>query len=310
MKNISHIKGHETFVSMEPILQGMSGDQKYRIQTADDRRLLLRVADICEQERKKAEFMAAKQMAASGVPMPQPLDFGVCNDGKSVFTLLTWIDGDEVEKRLPAMPHAAQYDLGVQSGQILQQIHSVPFRADAPEWSVRYFSVIDARLEAFCREGVKFDGHDLILAYLQNNRHLLKDAPQCRHHGDYHTGNMVLDTSGQLHIIDWHFVDFDNYGDPWYEFNRIGGAFPAFASGQIDGYFEGGQPPEKFWKVFAYYLSASAITSIVWAKYFAPGELDAILRLNRQMLCWFDSMNDPVPTWYAGKLGKRHQLMT
>ena len=40
------IKNFDTFVKIEPITKGMSGDNKYRIETTDGRRLLLRIADI------------------------------------------------------------------------------------------------------------------------------------------------------------------------------------------------------------------------------------------------------------------------
>jgi serine/threonine-protein kinase len=56
--------------------------------------------------------------------------------------------------------------------------------------------------------------------------------------------------------------------------------------------------PVKFWKLLAYYLAASTITSIVWAKYFAPERVQAILKMNTDILYWFDGMKNPIPTWY------------
>ena len=50
-------------------------------------------------------------------------------------------------------------------------------------------------------------------------------------------GNLIISSDRQLYVIDWHTVDFDNCGDPWYDFNPLGIEFPAFASGQIVGYF-------------------------------------------------------------------------
>lgn len=58
-------------------------------------------------------------------------------------------------------------------------------------------------------------------------------------------GNIIQSNDGHLFVIDWQIGDFENYGDPWYEFNRIGIEFPAFASGQIDGYFNN-KPPKIF----------------------------------------------------------------
>lgn len=111
-------------------------------------------------------------------------------------------------------------------------------------------------------------------------------------------GNLIVSPDEQLYVIDWHMVDFENYGDPWYEFNRLGIEFPAFASGQIDGYFNS-RPPEEFWKLLSYYLVASAITSIVWSKYFAPERLDSIIKLNKDILAWTDNLKNPIPSWYV-----------
>ena len=47
---------------------------------------------------------------------------------------------------------------------------------------------------------------------------------QCFHHGDWHTENLLLSEDGRLSVIDWELLDYDNYGDPWEEFNRINNA--------------------------------------------------------------------------------------
>ena len=148
--------------------------------------------------------------------------------------------------------------------------------------------MIAPRLEAFRQEGVAFEGSQKILDFLEDNKHLLKTRPLCRHHGDYHTGNLIV-RDGRIWVIDWHTMDFDSVGDPWYEFNRADMEYPDFARGQIDGYF-GTSVPEAFWRLLAMYLSVSAITSIVWAKYRAPDRFDSIMKLNRDVLFMFDDM--------------------
>lgn len=292
------IPRYDTFLKIDPITKGMSGDKKYYIETVDGKHLLLRVADLSEYSQKRTEYEIMKHLVSLGVPMSSPIDFGTCDNGKSVYTLLNWIDGVEVETILPKLTNEKQYILGIESGKILQKIHSVPSMDISDNWAKRYWSVMNPRLEAFCSEGIPFAGDSSILDYLKSNRELLNNRPQCYHHGDYHTGNMIQSETGQLQIIDWHTVDFDNCGDPWYEFNRIGIEYPAFASGQIDGYFNH-EVPDEFWRLFSYYVAASAITSIVWAKYFAPERIHEILKLNTDILYWFDNMKNPVPTWYV-----------
>lgn len=294
MKDISI---YETFAKIEPITKGMSGDKKYYIETVDGNYLLLRIADSSEYAQKRIEYEIIEEMHSRNVPMPSPIEFGICDNGKSVYTLLSWIEGVEVESILATLSPKEQYQMGLESGKILKKIHTVCVKNVIPDWYERYNFVIKPRLEAFYSEGVRFPGDAIILDYLEKNRELLDNRPQCIHHGDYHMGNMIQTTSGHLSIIDWHTVDFDNYGDPWYEFNRIGIKCGEFASGQINGYFNN-EVPEKFWKLLMYYLSASAITSIVWTKYFAPDELPSILKMNTDILHCFDDMKNPVPTWY------------
>jgi serine/threonine-protein kinase len=227
------------------------------------------------------------------------VDFSRSDDGSKVFTLLSWIPGTEVEKVLPQMNRQEQYALGVQAGEILWKIHETTPVTDAKSWYDRYFEVLAPRLDAYREKGIPFDGSEAILAFIEENKHLLKTRPQCHHHGDYHVGNLIV-RDGKVWVIDWHMVDFDGEGDPWYEFNRLGLEHPAFVQGQIDGYFQN-QVPEEFWRLFALYVATSAITSIVWAKYRAPEALDWVMTRNRDVVQMFDRMQNPVPLWYRRK---------
>lgn len=45
------------------------------------------------------------------------------------------------------------------------------------------------------------DGAQKFIACIEQNRHLLKNRPQCFQHGDYHIGNMMIE-NGKLVVID------------------------------------------------------------------------------------------------------------
>jgi len=106
---MSGIPGSDTFVKIEPINKGFSRDKKYYIETADGRRMLLRVTDISEFDRKKAENKMMERAYASGVLTPQLLNFGLCNDGQACYSLLDWFDGEDVEEALPRLSESEQY---------------------------------------------------------------------------------------------------------------------------------------------------------------------------------------------------------
>jgi len=136
------IKAYNTFTKIEPVNKGWSSDKKYYIQTADGRKLLLRVADISEYDRKKAEYEMMKKVAALDVSISQPVDFGICDNGKSVYSLLTWCDGEDAGTILPRLTETEQYVLGIKSGEILKKFHSIPAPKDfVPAWYLENFYV-------------------------------------------------------------------------------------------------------------------------------------------------------------------------
>ena len=126
---------------------------------------------------------------------------------------------------------------------------------------------------------------------------MLKNRPQVYQHGDYHIGNMMIGRGGKLYIIDFNRND---YGDPWEEFNRIvwcAQKAPLFASGMVNGYFDGDVPLE-FWKLLALYISSNTLSSVYWAIPFGQNEVDTMLNQAKEVLSWYDNMRNPIPTWY------------
>ncbi len=287
-----------TFSTVKEIEKGMSGDRKYYIETRDGKKLLLRVTDISNYETKKKDYDFLLSVNKADLPVPKAIDFGMCEEGNSVYMLLEWMEGEEAEKVVPNMTKEKQYSIGVKSGQILRGIHENSKTVEVEnDWYDRYFEVISPRIEAYKNEGVPFEGADEILSFIEENKHLLHSRRQCNIHGDYHLGNLIINEDEEIFVIDWQTVDFEGVGDPWVDFINIGIEHPAFAAGQIDGYFNY-QVPEEFWRTLALYLAVSAITSIVWAKYFAPERLESILELNKKVVKWYGGMNCVIPSWY------------
>lgn len=295
--SMQDIKNYNSFIKIEPINKGWSNDKKYYIETSDGRRLLLRISDISEYEGKKVEYEMMKKVAALGVPMSQPLDFGICGNKSNVYSLLTWCEGEDAIDVLPLLPETGQYELGIKSGEILRRIHSIPAPKEQEEWSIRFNRKVSKKIEGYRACGIRFDGDDKIIGYIENNRHLLSCRPQCYQHGDYHVGNMIISSEHTLSVIDFNRPD---YGDPWEEFNRIvwsAAASPYFATGQLRGYFNG-EPPIEFFKLLAFYISSNTLSSIYWAIPFGDEEIITMRNQARDVLTWFDNMNNPVPSWY------------
>jgi aminoglycoside phosphotransferase (APT) family kinase protein len=284
------------FVSKEPINKGWSSDKKYCVTDETGTKYLLRISDFSQEEKKRAEFDMMMRVAALGVPMCQPLEFGTCEDG--VYSLQSWIEGGDAEAYIPALSDTEQYAYGLKAGRILRKIHSIPAPAGQEDWESRFNRKMDYKIQKYIECPIKYENGQAFIDYIDANRYLLKGRPQCYQHGDYHIGNMMIDEKGALQIIDFNRNDF---GDPWEEFNRIvwcAQKAPIFASGMVNGYFDG-EVPEEFWQLLALYIASNTLSSVYWAIPFGQGEIDTMLNQAKEVLSWYDNMQNPVPTWYS-----------
>ena len=108
------------FVTKEPINKGWSSDKKYCVTDENGTRYLLRVSDIAQHDTKQSEFNMMKQVASFGVPMCQPIEFGICEDG--VYSIQSWIDGEDAEQVMSGYSDTEQYVYGLEAGRILRII--------------------------------------------------------------------------------------------------------------------------------------------------------------------------------------------
>jgi aminoglycoside phosphotransferase (APT) family kinase protein len=235
------------------------------------------------------------EVARLGIPMCLPVEFGICPEG--VYAIQSWIEGMDAENSIMSMDADTQYRYGWDAGRILEKIHSIPAPVDVPDWAIRFNAKIDRKIAMYESCELKYENGGAFLEYLAQNRHLLTGRPQTYQHGDYHIGNMMIDSHGNLMIIDFEKQDM---GDPWEEFNRIvwsAQAAPAFASGMVDGYF-GGNVPMDFWKLLALYICSNSLGSLPWAIPFGEQEIQVVRRQGSEILRWYDHMRCVIPTWY------------
>lgn len=276
--------------------KGWSGDKKYRAECADGTICLLRTSEPETYERKQAEFAVMQAVDALGIPMCRPISFGKTDE--FVWSIQTWIDGEDAESVISSYSDTEQYSYGLTAGRILAKIHTTPAPDTQEDWESRFNKKIDRKIRGYRACPLKFDGAEDMIRYIGENRYLLRGRPQSFQHGDYHTGNMMIDRSGTLTVIDFNRFD---YGDPWEEFNRIvwcAQASPRFASGMVNGYFDEDVPME-FWRLLALYISSNTLSSVYWAIPFGQTEIDTMMNQAREVLEWYDNMKNPVPTWYS-----------
>lgn len=289
------IPGYDTFTKIEPLNKGWSPDKKYYIETKDARKLLLRVADTDELDRKKAEYNALGKTAELDVYTPRPCGFGLCNGGANVYYLVTWLEGEDAASVMASMTDEQRYALGIKSGELLRKLHTLPAPINAEPWDIRFQRKIDERLSQYHENKGQTENGELAIRYLNNNAQLLKNRRQAFTHGDFNTTNLIVSPNGEVGVIDFNcFNDNCDYGDPMFEMIAISymeTPDPYYYTGLWNGYASG-QPDTEFFAITAYYFAYDILSSLGGNESFDNGGFD------KNALSWYDNFNRVVPSWY------------
>lgn len=284
------------FISAVPVNKGWSRDRKYRVRTADGRDCLLRLSDAAKYESKKREYEIIQKYAAAGLPVSQPIEFGLCEDG--VFMLLSWVEGEDLETVLPTLSEAEQYRLGRSAGRILKQIHSIPVDpTDQPQTTKREHKL--RQLSQYEQSQVRIEGDERVVQYVKENIGLIWRLSPVYQHGDFHPGNLVYRPDGSIGVIDFNRW---KVGDPYEEFYKLQSfgrevSIP-YCVGQLDAYFDG-NVPEDFWRTLAVYVAHASLFSIKWAEQFGKQEVEGMIRRCRVAMEDYDGFRTAIPRWYT-----------
>ena len=295
---LEDIKNYSNWKNVEKISKGWSSDIKYSVTTNDNQKLLLRVSDIKCYDEKKEEYSIIKKFSESGIEMNQPVDFGLCNNGKKVYILLTWIEGDDLEKILPTLSFEEQYELGLKAGKILRKIHSIKFdEKDFPINNKKEKLLI--KLDKYINSIVRIQNDDKIINYIKNNIDCIWSVNPTFCHGDFHPGNLIYMPDKEIGVI-----DFNRWAvtDPYEEFYKLSSfgveASIPYCVGQIESYFNG-DIPNGFWKAQKVYVAWSALYSIAWASKFGDEEISKMTNRAIRMINDYDDMTLDIPKWFS-----------
>lgn len=281
-----------------PVSKGWSSDKKYLVTTDTDECFLLRLSDIGQFDAKKKEYDIIKKYAELDIKMSEPIEFGVCNAGRSVYMLLTWIEGQDLERILPELSEDEQYRMGRQAGEILKKIHSIPLdENDIPNETKKAKKLL--QLSRYEESNVRIDEDETAIRYVRENiDSIWKESPVYMH-GDYHTGNLIYMSDGTIGVIDFNRWEI---GDPYEEFYKlesfgIENSIP-YCIGQIDVYFND-DIPTQFWITLAVYVAHASLYSIKWAEKFGQEEIDGMVKRCRKAFEDYDDFKRVIPKWYS-----------
>ena len=286
------------------ISKGYSEEIKYKVMA--DKKYFLKISP---QSFTKKKDLEVKYISALEKEIKFPKLVEMKFETNSILSLYEWIDGVDIRDYASKLTGKELYQYGMQAGAFLKKIHSLSIEESSVNWQEYYIQKSKKKIHCFRKMNKNFGEIEMFIDFIQSHQSLLKDRPISLCHGDYHVGNMMIELeTKKLVIIDFGSLEI---GDPIEEFNRMiwnAQLSEEFATGFVNGYFEGEKIPDIFWKLMAYYMACDVVGSIPWAINFGDNQLEIMLKRAKLVLDWFDDFKRVIPKFYKGnnteKVGK------
>ena len=285
----------------EFIQKGYSEEMKYKVKA--DKKYFLKVSPLSFTKKKDLEV---KYISALEKEIKFPKLVEMKFETNSILSLYEWIDGVDIRDYASKLTGKELYQYGMQAGAFLKKIHSLSIEESSVNWQEYYIQKSKKKIHSFRKLNKNFAEIEMFIDFIQSHQSLLKDRPISLCHGDYHVGNMMIELeTKKLVIIDFGSLEI---GDPMEEFNRMiwnAQLSEEFATGLINGYFNGKNIPDEFWKLMAYYMACDVVGSIPWAVNYGNDQLTIMLERAKIVLDWFDNFERVIPKFYKKSKSKK-----
>ncbi|MBK5897780.1 aminoglycoside phosphotransferase family protein [Catonella sp. Marseille-Q4567] len=232
-------------------LDAGSESVKYMLTAHDGSKYLLKIYSYNNERNVQLNAEINRRILENGIHTPLILEVGKTDVDLLPYELLEWIPGTSVDILLLGnAPSEEKYKRGIAAGKYLKRIHELDYHAVCePKHMLlnkRIKYILEKYVELEIAGQYTYRG-SIFRDYILGTPYCDTESKHCLLHGDFHIGNIIEGSTGDIWIIDWVY---NLIGNPIEDFVRIfvsAEKSSEFAKGQIDGYF-GGHPSEGFWE--------------------------------------------------------------
>jgi aminoglycoside phosphotransferase (APT) family kinase protein len=193
------------------------------------------------------QFRVLELLYPEGLPVPEPIFQFDADDSLARAYVVAFVDGESLPRRLLDSPQfeRARARFCAQAGEFLGRLHALDpapaaFLEDVPD-SIDPIAATMTRIE---RWGMSLPVLELAVRWLQRNRP--PTAPRRLLHGDFRTGNMLMDEEGIRAVLDYECA---HIGAPMEDLGWL--CLRSFRFGLVDKPVGGFGPREPFYAAYA-----------------------------------------------------------
>ncbi len=281
-------------ISFQLIDEGFSDDEKWCV----DQKYLLRISPTSDSGKLVEQAKLTNAAHALDARIPYVYDVGVYEN--KAYMILDYMIGENGYVALPKNNPKVQYEIGLQVGNALKNIHSITAPKEYLSWEETWRGRFDNQKARFEEIVSRHPNYESILPFIQDNLHLLKNRPSCVQHYDFHPGNIIIHEARFTGLIDMQKI---RYADPINEFYKMEyfnvQVSRAYACGVVDGYHDKKRIPNSFWELHRLYAAMHLVFAEVWGH---EGGMDQKERFQTYTLFTidqFDKFKLLIPKWYS-----------
>lgn len=201
---LKDIPSFKSWKIIRKINEGWSADFKFYIEDYEGNKLLLRITDAANYYNKLEEFKFIKKCNTLSFSMSKAIEIGFCNNNNNVYILLTWVDGYPLNNVISDFTENQQYKLGLESGKILKEIHSLKMDPTENLIACDKKDKMLTNLARYENSENRIREDQFAIDFVKSNIEKINSLPPVYKHGDYHVGNLVLTPLGSIGVIDFN----------------------------------------------------------------------------------------------------------
>ena len=289
---LKQIPTSNEWINVKKIERGFDNCTKYYFER-NNQKYILKIFSYDSLEKKEREFCILKKIQNLNFNKPNPVIINKINEN-NYYYILTWIEGETLTKFSNNKSEEDLYEIGLKVGDIMYELHQEKFNNKDLGYKL---DKMKNKLDLF--KELKLDYSDVVVKYLEKNMKKLLEQPKSIVHGDLNQDNIIIDSKGNIGIIDFGNSDIDySYQDTHQiqMYNRF--LSEGLSAGIINGYLKG-ENNSLFWECYKIYSAYYCLSKIIWAYKFNDDLLiKDMLNRARKTIKDFDYFKNDKPIWY------------
>lgn len=221
---------------------------------------------------------------------------GLMPDINKSYKIFEYRDEKSLGEFLDISDTQTQYQIGLNFGQVLKKIHSIPVKSIKTDyWHNHVKTKVNFLLYRHGLQEAKEDRDYILIDYLNENMYLTKNTSTNLLYKNLNDKNIRIYDQDKIDIRGLKELDYGDGIADFVEINKIAISHPDFARGVLESYGDNKPIPRKLYRLLSFYQVYQILESLVnirdgQTSYLKPEEIEEIFKM-------YEDFSNIKPSW-------------